>query len=781
MQDQKNNNKYTTPSGTPDTDHFLDALAEADDVIAQAIRRREAEEAIAETDRAVAELAEARRRAAQKDRTESAVPEDSAPDEERAEPLPDDTGKLSRPAADSGKAPKTAANSGKAPETAADAGKDSKTPASASDARRSGKNKEDKDGGSGRRGHRWLRVLLALLVCAGTILAIYLIRKYTPTNKRMSYTEYFGQMQSDEAAIVLQDSNLSARAIVSDSGALYIPYGIVRSSLNERFYWDETRSEMLFTTPVQTYEIPINSSSYSVIDGALTSDPTSEAVYKEIVLLRDDTGNRTSGADSPSMRSGSSAESSFSVAESAANLYVSLQFLTEYTNVTYDYRPESQHVYLRSEWGDTLTSEAVKDAAVRYQGGIKSPILTDLNKGDPVMVLDQTEHWLHVLTGDGYIGYVKSNRMTAPAQTHIMNEGFTGPEYTSLASDEPVSLIWQMISTKDGNKTFDSATEAMSGITVISPTWFSLLDNDGNVESIGTKAYVKKAHAKGLKVWGLVSDFSPDMDTSLVLASTAARRNCIGQLLDLANTLGLDGINVDLEYMEEADALAYTQFIRELSIGCRLAGLVLSVDLVPPFDFNSYLNRKEIATVCDYLINMGYDEHYHGSSAGSVASLSYEENAVKNLLAMGIPPRKLISAVPFYTRIWYTSTDSAGQTYVSSEELSMGAVAATLDSWNLTPSWDAETAQNYVAWYADDGTLCQIWIEDARSLQRKLLLIPKYELGGTAIWALGFETDSIWDTVADSIEKTPEEAAALEAQLIEDAAAAPSETETELP
>ena len=111
----------------------------------------------------------------------------------------------------------------------------------------------------------------------------------------------------------------------------------------------------------------------------------------------------------------------------------------------------------------------------------------------------------------------------------------------------------------------------------------------------------------------------------------------------------------------------------------------------------------------------------------------------------------------------------------------MGAVAATLDSWNLTPSWDAETAQNYVAWYADDGTLCQIWIEDARSLQRKLLLIPKYELGGTAIWALGFETDSIWDTVADSIEKTPEEAAALEAQLIEEAAAAPSETETELP
>ncbi|MBQ4176689.1 MAG: SH3 domain-containing protein [Lachnospiraceae bacterium] len=816
MRDSKSNIDKTTSSGIPDTDHFLDALAEADDVIAQAIRRKEAEEAIAETDRAVAELAAARKRASQGALASTGSHADSVPDPDGSgmvvrgstgskekehrtgstgrnteKPVPD-TGKAEKTAqahektaataADTETAAKTVPDSEKDVTTASGSGKDAKT-APGSGSRNPGRKGR---GSSGRRGHRWLRLLLVLFLCCGTILSVYLIRKYTPTNKRMSFTEYFGQMRSDEAAIVLQDRNLSARALVSDSGSLYVPYRIVRSCLNERFYWDEARSRMLFTTPVQTFEIPINSSSYSVIDGALTSDPTSEAVYKEIVLLRDDTGDRSSGADTPSMRSNSDAEEAFSVEESAANLYVSLQFLTEYTNVTWDYRPESQHVYLRSEWGDTLTSEAVKDAAVRYQGGIKSPILTDLNKGDPVMVLGQTEHWLRVLTADGYIGYVKANRMTAPAQIRIMNEGFTGPEYTSLASDEPVSLIWQMITTKDGNKTFDTATQSMSGITVISPTWFSLLDNDGNVESIGTKAYVKKAHAKGLQVWGLVSDFSPDMDTSAVLASTAARRNCIGQLIDLANTLGLDGINLDLEYMEKADALAYTQFVRELSIGCRLAGLVLSVDLVPPFDFNSYLNRKEIATVCDYLINMGYDEHYAGSAAaGSVASLPYEENAIRNLLAMGISPKKLISAVPFYTRIWYTSTDSDGTTYVNSEELSMGSVAATLDSWHLTPSWDAETAQNYVGWYTDDGVLCQIWIEDAESLQRKLLLIPKYELGGTAVWALGFERDSIWTTVTDTLSKTPEEAKTLEASLIAEkaaqaeTAASSSQTETE--
>ena len=175
---------------------------------------------------------------------------------------------------------------------------------------------------------------------------------------------------------------------------------------------------------------------------------------------------------------------------------------------------------------------------------------------------------------------------------------------------------------------------------------------------------------------------------------------------------------------------------------------------------------------------MGYDEHYAGSeAAGSVASLPYEENAIRSLLEMGIPAKKLISAIPFYTRIWYTSTDGDGITHVNSEELSMGSVSATLDSWHLTPSWDAESAQNYVGWYTDDGVLCEIWIEDEQSLQRKALLTSKYDLGGTAIWALGFERSSIWNIVSESAGLSPEEAGALEDQLIEEAAAsAPEDT-----
>ena len=752
MQDDNNRKNILFPSDSSISDDLKDALAEADDVIAEALRRKELEEAIAETDREVAELAAQRKQTGtsgkkagstapiQKNNTAGSTGSGSASSSKVTEENVADQKPLPADDFEDDLWPEDIPSAEDIPEETVQ-----KSPS-----------RTKKFSGNNRFG-LGKKVLIGLLLLCAAVVSVFLIRKYTPTNKRMSYTEYFGTMAEDEAAIVLQDHIAQERALIQDGDSVYLPYEFVRGSLNERFYWDETLHDLIFTTPLQTYEIPINSTSYTVIDGALTSDPTSEASYKEVILLRK---------------------------EDSSDLYLSMDFISEYTNVTCSFEKETQHIYLRNKWGDTLSATAAKDAAVRYAGGIKSPILTDLNKGDRVMVLSQTDHWLQVLTLDGFIGYVKSNRMSQPADVNILNEGFTPQEYTSAAPDEKISVVWHMITTKDGNSTFEDATSAMTGVSAISPTWFSLSSNDGDVDSKASAGYVKKAHAKGLQVWGLVDDFSSGMDTSAMLASTSARRNCIGQLIGFAKELKLDGINIDFEYVEEADGLCYSQFLRELSIACRRENLILSVDLVPPYDFNAYLNRLEIASVCDYLINMGYDEHYAGGDAGSVASLPFEESAILNLLAMGIPAEKIISAVPFYTRIWYTSSDGSGNTYVSSEELSMRAVSNTVDSWKLTPTWDAEAAQEYVGWYTDDGVLCEIWIENAKSLQRKVLLTSKYDLGGTAIWVLGFETDSIWETITDSMEKTPEEAAALETQLIGEMASSVgtgSQTEAEEP
>lgn len=602
-----------------------------------------------------------------------------------------------------------------------------------------------------------IRIFLgALFLILGIAAAVWLIIRYTPTNQRMSLEEYFGPMEADEAAIVIQDQILTdQRALVRD-GHVYLPHELVRDSLNERFFWDAGNGQVLFTTASQTFEIPVESASYKVIDGALDDDPSSESSFEEVIALRADSGD----------------------------LYFSLAFLAQYTDIAWTYEEDTRHVFIRNQWGDTLTADSLKEAAVRYAGGIKSPIVTDLLKGDQVIVLEQGEHWLKVLTQNGFVGWVKSNRMTEPVTVNQEHEGFTPVAYPSIKMDDKVSLIWHMVTTTGDNKAFPDATASMTGINVISPTWFSLTDNEGNVESLGSKTYVEEAHNKGLQVWGLVDDFSPDMDNSVMLSSTAARRNCISQLIGYARTLGMDGINIDFEHIDPDDAYTYTEFVRELSIACRSHSLVLSVDTYPPYDFNAYLNRKEIAAVSDYLINMGYDEHYVGSeSAGSVASFGYEARALSTLLQSGIPADKLISAIPFYTRIWYTSTDEAGTAYINSEELSMNAVSATLESWSLTPQWDPSTAQNYISWYTDDGVLCEIWIEDADSLLRKALLVSSNDLAGCAIWALGFQDDSVWKVVSENISLPKEEAATLLSQLQEsDQAEAQKEVpDTEVP
>ena len=610
-----------------------------------------------------------------------------------------------------------------------------------------------------RKGGRGSRKVLAALFLALLLFGTgILIIRNTPTNRRMSDETYFGQMQQDEAAVILGDQLVNERAIVKD-GALYLPYNIVRDTLNGRFYWDEGTTRMLFTTATQEFEIPVNASSYSVIDGVRTTDPVSEGTYDREIILRPD-DNRITGSERVTQ------DAQESSGGNTTGLYVSADFLQKYTQVEYTWKKGNKdggHVLIRYKWGEQLTAKSVKEAAVRYRGGIKSPILTTLAKGDRVFVLDQLSHWMKVLTKDGYIGYVKSGRMAEPATENVTTD-IPAQEYPSIAMDGKVTLVWHQISSKDGNDTLSDMTAKMTGVNVISPTWFSLTDNEGNITSIGTKKYVKSAHSMGLQVWGLVSDFSSEMDTSAVLASTAARRNAIGALVDDAKKLGLDGINLDFEYMDEADALAYVQFVRELSIECRLNKLVLSVDIKPPYDFNYWMNRKELATVADYLINMGYDEHYSGSDAGSVASLSYEQRAIEESISQGVPAEKLISAIPFYTRIWYTSSGEDGARTTTSEVLTMAGVQKTLQSWNVTPTFDASAFQHYADWTTNDGVRCQIWIEDADSIAAKVRLVPQYDLAGTAAWVLGFESSDIWNVITENVSMSKEDAAEAQQQ-----------------
>jgi spore germination protein YaaH len=400
-----------------------------------------------------------------------------------------------------------------------------------------------------------------------------------------------------------------------------------------------------------------------------------------------------------------------------------------------------------TEWGDIRVAGINRDTQVRYRGGVKSDILTEAAVGDRMIVLEEMETWAKVKTKDGFIGYVENRRLS-----DIYNErqvpvtDYPEPEFKSQVRDFKISMGWHYIGGIAGNDTLYEATRNARGMNVISPTWFMLTDSEGNFSSFASSSYVRAAHEMGFEVWALVENitYSSEVNMYELLSATSKRSYLIENLINIALEYNLDGINIDFEDLRSDAGKHFAQFIRELSILCREHELVLSVDNYVPYSFNDFYNRGEQGIFAEYVVIMGYDEHYRGSEkAGSVASINYVENGIKRTLEQ-VPAHKIINGVPFYTRIWETKGAS-----VTSQAVGMQLAQEWVTNRNLTPIWDEETCQNYVEHIDADGGRHQVWLEDADSLRVKFNVMNAHNLGGVAFWQLGQETPDIWDVVLE--------------------------------
>lgn len=152
---------------------------------------------------------------------------------------------------------------------------------------------------------------------------------------------------------------------------------------------------------------------------------------------------------------------------------------------------------------------------------------------------------------------------------------------------------------------------------------------------------------------------------------------------------------------------------------------------------------------------MGYDEHYKGSDAGSVSSLKWVDQGVRDTLE-SVPEKQVILGMPFYTRLWSlvaneADTESATEedaiTYeTTSTVYGMTSAANLLKEKGIQPEWIAEDGQNYATWNEGNVTY-KIWLENASSTEERLKLVSQYSLAGASFWKLGFESSDVWDTV----------------------------------
>lgn len=535
-----------------------------------------------------------------------------------------------------------------------------------------------------------LIVVLAVLGGVG-----HVISKYIPTKDRMDLNEYYGQVAEGEAALILGTEKLEQRGIISGEEG-YLPLDVVNTYLNQRYYWDAENQQILYATPSEVTSMPASSEAGSQ------------------VWLRE-------GA-----------------------VYLSLSYIRQYTDLDAYIYDNPNRIAIQYQFSDVNTVTAKKDTYVRFRGGIKSEVLAKVKKGAVLILMEELEDWNQVATMDGYIGYVQKKAVSEPEKKTFERE-FSREEYNYIAMEQPVNMVWHQVTNMEANAGFAEATANMTGVNVISPTWYSIIDNEGNISNIASSDYVAQAHEKGLQVWGLVDNFNENISTTEILSRTSTRQNLVRQLVDAALASGLDGINIDFEYLEEAVGIHFLQFLRELSVETHKNNLVLSVDNPVPEDFTSHYDRAEQGRVVDYVIIMGYDEHYVGSEeAGSVASLPWVEQGIKDTLAE-VPAERVINAVPFYSRLWKTLAGT-----LSSEAIGMGQAQEVVAKYNVETYWDKNTSQNYGA-FENEGAEFQIWIEDAQSIAEKVKLSSQYNLAGVAAWKLGFESSDVWQAISDNL------------------------------
>ena len=573
-----------------------------------------------------------------------------------------------------------------------------------------------------------LPVIAAIVFIFVVILFMILgkvIDKITPTDERQDLAIQYHVTSDEEVAIIYNNELIEDQAKLLN-GIVYLSLDTVKNHINDRFYWDTNENLLRYTTSTTLVSVPAESTNYTIAKDTHSSDH---------ILVKAD----------------------------SETAYIAIDFVKTYSDFAYEIFTEPNRVVITTAWGDYTTTTVKKDTKLRVRGGIKSAILDDIAKGEELTILEEFENWVEVITSDGIIGYVKSKNLGSTS-TKTLTSDYTPDEFTHIKKDFEINMAWHQVFNRSANSDISSVLSSTKGLNVISPSWFYLKDETGNIGSLASTDYVTYCHQHNVEVWALVSNFgaedqgleNPDLTT--ILTHTSSRDNLVNNLISAAIQYNLDGINIDFESVDPEVGDSYIQFIRELSLKCANNGIVLSVDNYVPTAYTAFYDRAEQALFADYVVIMAYDEHYSGTEPGSVASIGWVTEGIENTMKE-VPADQIILGMPFYARVWRLTpadgeslpedgaiVDSFTNFDISCNSASMGEQKRLASANGVTPVWSDEVGQYYVE-YKNGGSIYQIWMEDATSIEAKLKVMDSFKLAGGAFWKLGLEQESVWDTI----------------------------------
>ena len=546
-----------------------------------------------------------------------------------------------------------------------------------------------------------LLLFLVFLLIAG----VTVYRKYGPVKEYMEEEKLFS-VNGSQVAIMYGYELQQATGLMED-GEVYLPCAFVQTILNRRFYWDQKEEILSYVLPEKVRRIRLG-------------DEGSGG--KKLFVFSD------------------------------GKPFLSADLVLEYTDVRLERFTDGEvkRVFIMEPPEEDAVADTKGKTALRAGKSWRRLITAEVPKGARLRLIPdhpgagegtkEDQKWQRVMADSGVTGYVLKSHLKNEHQ-EAYEDSFVPAEYPSLSLGKPVVLGWHQVSVPQANKYLGEAIGSADCLNVVSPTWFTLKGNEGEFESRASSLYVEEAHKAGLQVWALVDNLDESVTLGTLLERTSVRQKLIDGLMEEAEKCGCDGINLDFELLRKDAVDQYLEFVREMYAACREKNLILSVD-VPNFaSYNWHYTREELAVFCDYIINMGYDEHTSGDSAGSTASIGFFREGLEETLEE-VPAEKLVGGVPFYTRVWRVS---GGKT--TSEAMTMKGAAEWVKKNQVELVWDEDLGQYFGAKGDGEGGERRIWMEEARSMELKVSALREYGTAGIACWRLGQETEDIWEVI----------------------------------
>ena len=428
-------------------------------------------------------------------------------------------------------------------------------------------------------------------------------------------------------------------------------------------------------------------------------------------------------------------------------IFLKYELLNNSFGIICDYNKEDLVILIKNNYASLNQGKINKETFLYKYMDIERDIVKELIVDDEFTISKINDDWYYGYNENLNGGYIKKSDLKDIVEIKAINKEI------NVKKTEKIIMTWEQVYSQNPDT---KKIKSMEGLNVISPTWYKLISDSGELKSLVSDNYISWAKNNDYKLWAMVSNTFNDIEmTSRFLNDVKSREVFINNLIEEFEKYNFEGINIDFENIYMKDKNKFTQFISELSYEFNKRDIILSVDVTViggSENWSMCYDRLRLGQLVDYLVIMTYDEHWASSPiSGSVASYNWVESSLKEIIKI-VDSEKIIMGIPLYTRIWYEkpSKKIVNKMDVSSKSITMHGQNNLLKETGLTPLWDEEAKQFYIS-YIKDLQVKKVWLEEEVSIKEKAKLVNKLNLAGVAMWSRGFETENIWKVISDEV------------------------------